>query len=349
MSTAPAVPAGSAADAALRVRAGWLALVVGTGVFAGKLAVYTVTGSAAVFSDAMESVVNVAAGALLLYSLLVASRPADRDHPYGHGKVEFFSAGVEGALIAVAAGLIAHQALRDLVVGPELRSLDVGVIGLTALAGANALLGGYLIRVGRRTRSDALVADGHHLMTDVATSVAVVLGLAAVRLTGWVVLDPLIALALAANILRVGWRLLRGAIGGLMDEADESLLDPICRALEAERRAWWIDVHSLRSWRSGAIQHTDLHVSVPRYFDAERLHRLHHEIADVILGATGHPGDVIVHFDPCRPRHCASCAVEDCAVRERPFQKRDPITLDLAIRGDERLETGEPLPPGVSE
>lgn len=332
-----------------RVRAGWLALVVGVLVFGGKLAVYAVTGSAAVFSDAMESVVNVAAGALLLYSLVIASRPADRDHPYGHGKVEFFSAGVEGALIAMAAALILYEAVRELVAGPELRSLDVGLAALAGLTAVNAGLGLYLIRVGRRTCSDALVADGHHLMTDVATSVAVVLGLAAVWATGWVVLDPLIAIGVALNILRVGWRLLRGAVGGLMDEADESLLDPICRALEARREAWWIDVHSLRTWRSGAIQHTDLHLAVPRYFDADRLHGIDHEVGRVILGATGRPGDVIVHFDPCRPRQCPSCAVSECPVREKPFEARPPITLEGAIRADERLDTGEPLPPGSVE
>ena len=346
MVTSPAAPAN---DHAVRVRAGRLSLLVGGLVFSGKLAVYELTGSTAVFSDAMESVVNVAAGALLLYSLVIASRPADRDHPYGHGKVEFFSAGVEGALIAMAAGLILFQATRELILGPELRRLDVGAAGIALLTAVNALLGLHLIRVGRRTRSDALVADGHHLLTDVLTSVAVVVGLIAVQLTGLVVLDPLIAIAVALNILRVGWRLLRGAVGGLMDEADESLLAPVCSALDARRESWWIDIHSLRTWRSGAIQHTDLHVAVPRYFDADRLHRINHEVSEVILGATGHPGDVIIHFDPCRPRQCASCAVEECPVREKEFQGLEAITLERAVRGDERLETGEPLPPGTVE
>jgi divalent metal cation (Fe/Co/Zn/Cd) transporter len=170
-----------------------------------------------------------------------------------------------------------------------------------------------------------------------------------VKLTGLVVLDPLIAIAVAVNILRVGWRLLRGAVGGLMDEADESLLTPICRALDTRREAWWIDVHSLRTWRSGAIQHTDLHLAVPRYFDADRLHGINHRVAEVILGATGRPGDVIVHFDPCRPRQCASCAVSECPVREKAFEALEAISLESALRGDEQLETGEPLPHGTLE
>ncbi len=320
-----------------RIRAGWISLAVGSVVFAGKFLAFQLTGSAAVFSDAMESIVNVAAGALLLYSLVVALRPADRDHPYGHGKVEFFSAGAEGALIAVAALLIFYQATMELVRGPELRRLDLGLALVVALAGVNAALGAYLVRTGRRTHSLALVADGEHVLTDVVTTAGVVLGLLAVRITGIVWIDPLVALALALHILRSGWRLLRGAVGGLMFEADESLLAPVCDAFERDRDVSWIDVHSLRTWRSGAIQHSDLHLVVPRYHDADRLHEIGEDIRRVVLGATGRPGDVIVHFDPCRPRHCAGCAMEDCAVREKPLSHREPIRLDRAIRADEGL------------
>ncbi len=329
----------------VRVRAAWLALGVGTAIFAGKLGLTFATGSTAVFSDAMESIVNVAAGALLLYTLIVAARPADRDHPYGHGKVEFFSAGAEGTLIAVAALAIWVEAARDLWRGPALEQIDLGILGVAALAGANALLGGYLIRTGRLHHSEALVADGRHLMTDVVTSVGVVFGLVAVRVTGLVWLDPVVAIGVGANVLRTGYQLVRSAVGGLMDEADESLLAPICEALEKERRPWWIDVHSLRTFRSGAVQHTDLHLSVPRYYDADRLHRIGDAVHDAVLGATGLPGDVIVHFDPCRPRQCPTCPMPDCPVRVAAFVDRPPITLDTALRGDERLDTGEPLPP----
>ena len=292
----------------------------------------------------MESVVNVAAGGLLLFSLIVAARPADRDHPYGHGKVEFFSAGAEGALIAVAAGLILYESVLALVRGPELRSLSLGLLGITLLTGANAALGLYLIRVGREHHSAALVADGQHLLTDVWTSVAVLVGLGAVWLTGRVVLDPLIAMAVALNILRMGWKLLRGAVAGLMDEADESVLEPICHALELAREPWWIDVHGLRTIRAGATQHTDLHLCVPRYFDAERLHRINDEVSGVVVTATGVPCHAIVHFDPCRARQCPGCTMSDCPVREKPFESQQPITLETAVRTDESLDSGSPMP-----
>ncbi len=315
-------------------------------MFLGKLGLYNLTRSTALFSDALESLVNVAAGSLLLYTLVVASRPADRDHPYGHGKVEFFSAGAEGALVAMAAVLILVESVSELLRGPELHRLDVGLVGLVGLSGVNALLAVHLIRTGRSTDSAALVADGRHVMTDVVTSAGVVVGLAAVWATGWVVLDPIVAILVGLQILRTGWGLLRGAVGGLMDEADESLLAPICSALEARRGPGWIDVHSLRSWRSGAVQHTDLHLVVPRFFDADRLHGINEEVRHAVLAGAGRPGDVMVHFDPCRPRHCRGCDLLECPKREVAFAGRRHVELEGAVRSDESVETGEPLGAG---
>ncbi len=330
-------------ERATRLRAGRVAMLAGVLVLGGKLVTYLLTGSSAVFSDAMESVVNVVAAAVLLYSLVVSSRPADQDHPYGHGKVEYFSAGVEGAMIAVAACLIFFEAVRDLLAGPHVERIDAGLILVGVFTLVNAAAGGYLISVGRRTQSLALIADGKHLMTDVVTSVGVLGGLGAVALTGWMILDPLVAIVVALNILRTGWKLLREAVSGLMDEADISALTRISNAMELARPAWWIDVHSLRAWRSGNVQHADMHLSVPRYFDADRLHRINHEIERVVLESSNLPGDVIIHFDPCRPRQCAECAMEDCDVRGDAFVARDPITFERATREDELLESGVPV------
>jgi cation diffusion facilitator family transporter len=330
-----------------RLRAGWISLVLGAAICAGKFAAAAATGSTAIYSDAMESIVNVVAAALLLYALAVAARPADRDHPYGHGKIEFFSAGVEGALVAVAAVAILYEAGAELWRGPSLRRLDFGIAASAGLAAANAGLGAYLVRTGKRTGSEALVADGRHVLTDVVTTLGVIAGLLLVAATGDPRFDPLVAIAVAFSILRTGWQLLRGAVGGLMDEASPELLQPICDAFERERagRPAWIDVHSLRTFRSGAIQHSDLHLVVPRYFDADALHRISDDLREVVLGATRHPGDVIVHFDPCRPRQCPICAMPDCPVRAAPLAAREPITLERALRGDERLDSGLPIPP----
>jgi cation diffusion facilitator family transporter len=323
----------------LRLRAGVLSLVIGSVIFLGKLLAWYLTGSTAVLSDALESIINVIAASLLLYSLIVAARPADRDHPYGHGKVEFFSAGVEGACIAGAAILIVIEAVRAILRGPRVENIDIGLVVLFVASVANLVLGLYLVRVGRKEHSLALVADGRHVLADVTTSAGVLVGLVAVRVTGLHVLDPLVAMAVAVNILVTGWRLVRQAVGGLMDEADLARLEPIVEALERARAPEWIDIHTLRSWRSGHLLHVDLHLTVPRYFDVERAHAIDEEIARALPRAAGVPCDVIVHFDPCRPRYCEACDVSDCPVRGNAFVARVPFSLERAIRlGPGRLE-----------
>lgn len=321
-----------AAAHAARIRAGVVALAAGTLIFGGKLLAWRMTGSAAVLSDALESIINVVAAGGLLFSLVVASWPADESHPYGHGKVEFFSAGVEGACIAGAALAIFWEAAAALVRGARVENIDLGVGVLVLASLVNAGLGWYLVRVGRRFHSLALVADGKHVITDVVTSAGVVAGLVAVRITDLHVLDPLVAMGVAVNILFTGWRLVRQAVGGLMDEADLPRLDLMVAALEGERRSEWIDVHGLRGWRSGRVQHADVHITVPRYLEIERAHAFDEEIGRIFSRATGLPTEAIVHFDPCRPRHCSGCSVSACPVRAAAFVARTPLSLQDAIR-----------------
>jgi cation diffusion facilitator family transporter len=329
---------------AVRLRAGRLAFTASLAILALKVFAWLLTGSTAVLSDALESTVNVVAAAILLASLRLAAAPADRNHPYGHGKVEFFSAGVEATLIAIAAALIAVEAVQALAEGPELRSLDAGLALVTAATAMNGAIGWYLIRVGRCEHSLALEADGRHLLTDVVTSVGVIVGLVLVRVTGVAALDPIVALVVAGHILVTAFRLARQAVSGLMDEADPATLRSMVGALETSRAPWWIDAHSLRAWRSGPVDHVDLHVVVPRYFDADRLHDVGQEIEETLVRASGRAGEAIVHFDPCRPRHCAGCAMEPCPVRGATLVTRRPLTFERATRGDEALDSGRPVP-----
>jgi cation diffusion facilitator family transporter len=322
-----------------RLSAGRLSLVVGVAVFTSKLAAWLVTGSVAVFSDAMESIVNVVAALLLVWSLRMAAQPADHDHPYGHGKAEFLSAGVEGALIIVAALLIGVQALRDLIVGAVPQHLDTGIALVAGASLVNGGLGLHLIRVGRRTHSLALEADGRHILTDVWTSAGVLLGLLAVQLTGKGWLDPVVALAVAANIVREGRRLVQHAVGGLMDEADLALLGRLAEGLEGSRPPEWIDVHGLRAGRSGAELHADLHLVVPRYLDAERLHQVAEDVEARLQEAAGVPTEAVVHFDPCRPHECVHCEMASCPVRSASFASRRPLTRRRATRVDAEVES----------
>ena len=333
-----AVAAQDQAEAqAERRRAGRLALAAGLAVFAAKLSAFFTTGSTAVLADAMESTVNIVSAALLVYTLRIAARPPDPDHPYGHGKAEFLSAGIEGAAIAFAALVIVAEGVRELLAGPELRDLDVGLVLLVLATVANGLLGRHLVSVGTRLESAALVADGRHVLADVWTSVGVVGGLVVVALTGWMWADPLLAIAVGVHVASQGMALLRNALGGLMDEADPGVNDDTAAALEAIRRDAWIDLHGLRSWRSGARRHFDFHLTVPRFYDVEQIHGIHDEIEDALLTGDGHGSDVVVHFDPCAPADCPECSLADCSVRSTAFEARPPFTGERAARTDAAL------------
>jgi cation diffusion facilitator family transporter len=326
-----------------RGRAARLALYGGILVLGGKLTAFAVTSSTAVMSDALESIVNVVTATFLVYSIRLAATPADRNHPYGHGKIEFFAAGVEGTLIVVAGLLILGAAGEAFWNGPRIHRIDLGLQILVGFTVINGLIGWHLVRVGERVNSLALRADGMHLLTDVLTTVGVVVGLIGVRLTGWKLLDPIAATIVALNILRTGWQLSREAVRGLMDEANDSLLEAIIERLEETRRDCCIDLHSLRVWSSGALHHLDFHLTVPRYFDAESLHELDESYTHDSFAHDDHAWDVIIHYDPCRPRHCASCKMDPCPVRSEPFVARAPLTVLETTREDESLDEGTPL------
>jgi cation diffusion facilitator family transporter len=323
-----------AIDHAARRRAAWTSLVVGSAIFVGKIVTWQLTSSVAVLSDALESTVNIAAAALLVFSMFVAARPADRDHPYGHGKVEFLSAGIEGALIVVAAVLIAVEAIGQLIRGGAPHDLGFGLLSLSVLSLGNLALGFFLLRSGRASHSLALIADGKHVLADVFTSAGVLVGLALVKVTGIAWLDPAVALLVAANIVREGVGLARNAVRGLMDEADPALLGSLTATLSATRPPEWIDVHGLRAWRSGALVHADLHLVVPRYFDAVRLHEISEAVEGRLLEGLAEPGEAVVHFDPCGPVHCAGCEMAACPVRSAAFKERFKLDPAQATRTD---------------
>ncbi|MFN7952781.1 MAG: cation diffusion facilitator family transporter [bacterium] len=304
-----------------RIRAGILSVVVSVVLLGAKLVAWFLTGSTAVLSDALESIVNVVASSFALFALVVGSRPADRDHPYGHGKAEDFSAGVEGALIVVAAVLILVKALPELASPRPVAHLDSG-LGIVVLAGlVNLGVGSFLIRQGRRTHSAALVADGQHLLTDVVTTAAVVIGLVLVRVTGRAWFDPVAATIVAVQILVSGVLIVRRSVGHLMDEADPALVARMLEVLHELRQPGLLEPHRLRVLRQGREHHIDLHLVVPRFWSVERAHALERSLGEDILDRLGIAGDAIVHLDPCNPHCCGSCALPDCPVRAQPFER----------------------------
>jgi cation diffusion facilitator family transporter len=307
-----------ASAARLRRFSAWLSLGIGFLMLMMKMGGYVLTGSSAILSDALESVVHVVATGFALFSVILAARPPDRSHPYGHGKIEYFSAGFEGALIIFAAVAIIYEALPALIRGPELRSLDIGAYVVAAAGAINLFLGLYLIRTGRRTHSLILEADGRHVLTDSFTSLGVLVGLLLVMATGWTPLDPLIAIAVALNIIVTGVRLVRQSVHGLMDAAQPQSLTDIVRVLSEKRRPGWIDLHRLRVIRSGDQRHVDLHLTVPRFWDIKRGHDEQDCLGELVGPTFFGRTEAIVHLDPCVDACCEFCDYEPCPVRAAP-------------------------------
>jgi cation diffusion facilitator family transporter len=308
----------------LKKRAALISLIIGFLMFIGKMGAYILTGSAAVLSDALESIVHIFATSFAFYSLNLSTKPPDTEHPYGHGKVEFFSAGFEGALIIVAAIFIIIYAVRDIILGTEISKLDTGAVIIAGASVTNLFLGLYLIRAGRKTKSLVLVADGKHVLTDSYTSIGAFAALILVLLTGIKLFDPVIAIILALNILWTGKDLLRESVGGLMNETSKNVINDIADELEKHRPAHpnWIDVHRLRYWKSGDKFMVDFHLIVPFYQQVNDSHETVTRLEGVLKKVLEtSETESFIHLDPCNPKCCHICNMPDCKVRQHAKSK----------------------------
>lgn len=284
------------------VRAITLSLVVALVVFGLKFLAYRLTGSVALYSDALESIINVAAALVALFAVSVARQPPDANHPYGHSKAEYFSAVLEGVLIVLAAVAIVNQAVHKLIEPVKPGQLGAGLLISLGASALNGWLAVFLLSNGRRQRSPALEADGHHVLADVYTSVGVLVGIGLAWLTGWWVLDPLLAIAVALNILWVGWRLTRDSVGGLMDEGvPEAELSGIkttlAGALERLDSGKVLEIHDLRTRRAGPRTFAEFHLVVPGEMSVEEAHRISDELEDAVQ-ARIEGAQVAVHVEP---------------------------------------------------
>lgn len=302
-------------------------LAVGIGLMAVKFYAWWLTGSAAILSDALESIINVVAGGFALISVIMAARPPDATHPYGHGKIAFFSAGFEGALIIVAALGIFHTGILHLIEPRRIPNLNVGLLILLAAALVNLVMGLGLVRYGRKSDSLILEADGQHLLTDVVTSVGVLIGLVMVRLTGFLWLDGGIACLVGLNILRTGWRLVRQSFHGLMDAANPAVLEDLARLLIDNRRICWVDIHQLRAWKAGDHLHVDLHLVLPRDLQLEEAHRESKILENLIVDHYRGKASALIHIDPCIDDECPVCACQPCDTRNQNLQRQAEWTV----------------------
>lgn len=262
-----------------------------------KYLAYWRTGSAALYSDALESIVNLVTAAVALYAIHIAFQPADRQHQFGHHKAEYFSAVIEGVLIVVAALLILHEAYDAFAKPRILNDLTTG-LGLNAVAtGINAGWCAFLIRWGRRQRSPALIADGWHLLTDVFTSIGVLVGLGLATVTGWQFLDPLLAALVALNILWAGWRLVRESVSGLMDEAVTAEVARSIRAVIAANAQGAIEAHDVKTRTAGRVTFIEFHLVVPGDMTVATSHQICNRLEAALIEAV-QGAEVLIHVEP---------------------------------------------------
>lgn len=305
----------------------WVTLVALL-LFTIKMLAYYLTNSVAILSDALESTVNVVAAFIGLYSLWLAAKPRDAEHPYGHGKVEFISAALEGSFIMLAGVYILVEAVRNLIDPGEIQRINTGLLLVVVAGLINFAVGFVAYRSGRRNHSLALEASGQHLMTDSYTTLALVLGLGLVWWTGEARIDALVALVLAGILLWTGYRIARRSVAGIMDEADEQLLRDMIAHLETKRRPAWIDLHNLRVIRYGSVLHVDCHLTVPWYYNVREAHREVELLDQCIMEYCGRQVELFVHTDACKEFSCPLCTVENCPERRFPFRHRLPWTYD---------------------
>lgn len=274
-----------------------LSLAVGAFMLGGKGLAWWLTGSSAILSDAAESIVHLLAVGFAVFSLSLSLRPASPRFPFGYERITFFSAGFEGAAIVLAAAVITVAAVQDLVHGVEVRELGLGTLLVAAAALVNGLLGWFLIRTGRRTHSLILEANGTHVLTDTWTSLGVVVGLLLVQTTGWLLLDPLCAIAVAANILWSGGKLIYRSVGGLMDYVDPQTGRLIQRVLKDLCQQLGVSYHGLRFRSMGFRLKVEFHLLFPAETPLGEAHRVATRIETLLSGRLGRPADVTTHLE----------------------------------------------------
>lgn len=295
-------------------------LFIGIALMAIKGVAFLLTNSNAILTDALESLVNIAAGSFSLYSLHYAAKPSDKNHPYGHGKVEFISGIIEGTLIAIASLTMMTKVIYNIIRPEEISRLDLG-LGLAFGAGlVNFLMGQQLEKRGKAKQSMSMISEGTHLKSDGYTSFAMVFGLGVAMLTNLLWLDNVIALLMALYIGLMSYRILRQSIGGIMDETDDTVNEKAFQVINAKRQPQWIDFHEFRVIRYGRNLHIDCHLVLPFYYTIAQEHIEVKQIESLLTTGLAQDAEIFIHTDPCAQKYCSQCKVAQCAYRKEDFK-----------------------------
>lgn len=303
-----------------------------------KFGAYFLTASNFVLTDAAESIVNVIASSFAFYSIYLSALPRDENHPYGHGKVEFFSVFVEGSLIGIAGCIIIVKSVHSLFFPNIIHDLFTGAIIIGATGAVNGALGYYMIRKGKELHSLTLDADGRHLLADTVTSVGLVVGLLLIEFTRILWLDSALSILVGLYIVYSSYKLVRKSVGGLMDEADFQVVTNIVNVLSEKRREAWIDVHNLRAQKYGHELHIDCHMTLPNYFDLNTVHTEISLVDKMINKDMGIKTELFIHADPCVPNCCHYCSMPNCPIRSEAKTETIAWTMEKVVRNKKHFE-----------
>jgi cation diffusion facilitator family transporter len=313
----------------LRIQS-WI-LFVAVLLFSIKIVAWYLTHSVAILTDALESIVNIIAGLVGYYSLSIAYKPRDSNHPYGHGKAEFLSAAIEGTLIMLAGVYIIYEGVEHLIHPRPLEQLHFGILLEVCSALINFVVGFLAVKKGRANGSEALEASGYHLKTDTYSTIAIIVGLVLMYFTGFRQLDSMIAIIMSIVIMIIGYRIARKSVAGIMDEADEKILGKVIDLLNKSRMPNWVDIHNLRVIKFGNVLHVDCHMTVPWFLNVRQAHKEVEALRNLIEKEFGSAMEFFVHADDCTGQCCPICIKTDCSVREHPFVKKIEWRLDNVV------------------
>ncbi|MBE9462594.1 cation diffusion facilitator family transporter [Dyadobacter subterraneus] len=296
----------------------FVASIILTGL---KFFAFYLTDSNAILSDALESIINVIASGFAFYSIYLSAQPKDRNHPYGHGKIEFFSAGFEGALIVIASLFIIIEAVKRIMEPAPIQNLAQGAIFIVITIIVNMLIGYKLVEEGKKANSLALTADGRHLLSDSVSSVVLIVSVGLIMLTGQIWIDSAASLLFGLFLAYNGFQLVSKSVAGLMDATDENLLEKIVQSISENKKDHWVDVHNLRVQQYGSDLHIDCHLTLPYYWELQKAHEAIHEFENILKENHTGETEIFVHADPCLPKCCYFCKMKICPVRQYDFVK----------------------------
>ena len=288
-------------------------------IFIGKLIAYFLTNSVGILTDALESTVNVITGLISLYSIYISIIPKDKNHPFGHGKIEFLAASLEGFLIILAGLIVYFESVKRIFDPSEISRLDIGIIIVAVTGALNYFVGSYSIKIGRKNKSIALVSGGKHLQSDTYSSIGLVIGLTLLYLTKIAWLDSVIALVFGTIIIITGYRILRETTSNLMDELDFELVEEISELLNKNRTVDWLDIHNLKLVKYGASYHITCDLVLPWFTNITDSHDEGIKINDIIINNFSDDIVFTVHTDDCRKAFCKVCKKNDCPDRRSDF------------------------------